>query len=133
MFKIKNSEEVEVAIINTAQQTFYFGNEFILRNARKITGIEVFSASQVANTPSGAAVISQAILQGAFITLVGEENNREIISKMPLSSLLAANNNGHVREFDMPMINPSKCYITFGNTTGLVANSVIPFAFYYEL
>lgn len=132
MLKIKNCQEVEVSIINTAQQNFFFGNEFILRGARKINAIEVFSATQIPYTPTGAAVIAQNLLENAYLTLIGEENNREIISQMPLSSLLAANNNGNVREFDMPMINPSKCYIRFGNNTGLVANSVIVFAFYYE-
>lgn len=132
MLKIKNCEEVEVQIINTAQKTFYFGNEFILRDARKITGIEVFNADVVAKTPTGGTVISSANLKKAFLTLVGEENNREIVSNIPLYTLLASSNNGQIREFDMPMINPSKCYITFGDNTTLSANDIVPFAFYYE-
>lgn len=132
MLKIKNSQEVEVAINNTAQSTFYFGNEFILRGARKITGIEAFNAGVVTKTPSGANVIDAANFAKGYITLVGEENNREIISSMPLASLLASANNGQIREFDMPMINPSKCFVTFGDNSALVANAVIVFNFYYE-
>lgn len=132
MFDIKNCEEVEIALANTAQSTFYFGNEFNLRDAKKITGIEVFSADDITKTPSGGTVFSNANLKKAYLTLISKDGNSEIVSSMPLSSLQASNNNGQIREFDMPMINPSKCYITFGDNSALVANDVVVFAFYYE-
>jgi len=132
MFKIKNSQEVEISISNTAQTSFYFGNEFIIRDARKITGIEVFSAADMTKTPTGATVISDANLKLGYLTLVTVDGNREVVAQMPLSSLQASNNEGIIREFDMPMINPSKCYVTFGDNAGLTANDVILFNFYYE-
>lgn len=132
MLHIKNCEEVEVQITNTSQRNFYFGNEFILRDARKITGIQVFDASVITKTPTGGTVISAANLKKAYLTLVSEENNREIVANIPLQTLLASSNDGKVREFDMPMINPSKCYITFGDNSTLNANDIVVFAFYYE-
>lgn len=132
MLKIKNSEEVEIQISSTAQNQFSFGNEFNLRDAKAITGIQVYSATDMTKSPNGASIMSQTNLQKGYLSLVTVEGQREVIHLLPLSSLQASNNNGQIREFDMPMINPSKCKVIFGDNSTLVLNDIILFAFYYE-
>lgn len=103
-----------------AGSRFYFRQD---RQLRRLKGIKVFSADQVA----------QAYIQGTSYTtvladqykdamLVLVDSSRRILTKLPLFALLTTVNNGKPTFLDMEVL-WNNCYVQFTDATGSVATT----------
>lgn len=126
---IKNCELVELKVANTSNSRIYFPINENLKD-KKIVGVETFKVANVAKSPVGNAIINATAVKDAYVTL--NADGREKVKDIPLSAFDVANNAGFIKNMDGLNINLQKSYVSFAQTSNLVANEAIVFAFYYE-
>jgi hypothetical protein len=126
---IQNVELIEVKIKSTATTRFGFPINADLKG-KKVSAIEVIAVADTTKTPLGDAVLNATAQKKGYLTL--NANGKEKVKNLPLSSLIASNNNGLVKEFDNILIDFDKSYISFSETTGLVADEVVLLAVYFQ-
>lgn len=132
MFQTRRFRFVEVVCDNVGATQFHFDTDATLQEAQHILAVEAFSVSEVTKSPTtGRTVVADAILQKSYLTLVAKSNDEETIYKLPLAALVAADNSGRLRLFNIPRINVTKCYITVADTTSLVNNTIWLLGFHY--
>lgn len=93
-----------------------------------ITGVEVFSANQVAVSPQGKTVVST--LSGITLTLM-DKFNMEMIYQYPAYDLNPANVSGLYRDIFPFELQLTKSYISILSNTGLNANESVCLNFFY--
>ena len=127
---MSNKRFIEVAA-DASQKVYYFQQDPVLQQSSNIEMLEVFRAGKVALSPrSGATVIPDAVFNKAFLTLVvGEE---EKISKIPLTLLCRADNNGFVLPLNYSALNITKCYIEVPELTSVVTGNVFFLIAHYK-
>lgn len=125
---------IELTVDNVNNKIFYFTNDPVLQDMNAvIERIESFRVANVATSPkTGNAIVADAIFNKAFLTLVvlypdGEER----VSKMPLSMVCRADNNGVVPAINIKGINVQKSYIELSSIAGLVVNTVFYLVAHY--
>lgn len=126
---IQNCELVTVKVANASATRFPFPISENLRG-KKITAIEVYKLADVSKSPMNEANLNDTARLKGFVTL--QTAGKEKVKDMPLNTLIASNNNGLVKEFDGIVIDFQKSYITFSETSGLVANEVVMLNFYFQ-
>lgn len=126
---IRNAEAVEVKITSTSQTRFQFPISENLRG-KKVVGVETYKVADVSVSPLGNALCNATALAKGSLTLQVE--GKERIKDIPLASLIASNNNGLIKTIKPAIVSLEKSYVTFANTTGLVANETVLFMFYFE-
>lgn len=93
-----------------------------------ITGVEVFSANQVAVSPQGKTVVGT--LSGITLTLM-DKFNMEMIYQYPAYDLNPANVSGLYRDIFPFELQLTKSYISILSNTGLNANESVCLNFFY--
>jgi len=122
---------VEVDVTSAAVQDYTLTDEEVLRTAKRIIAIEAFMVGTVSTTPKGRAVVSDTVFKKSYLT-IGTADTDEVLTKIPLSDLSRATNNGQLFYVDIPPIAPSKCNIHVGSVAGLSTSETFLLAFHYE-
>jgi hypothetical protein len=132
---IKRSQLVEFPIVGTPATLRRYKARTIpnlSRNNIILYGIECYTEDQLAQTPSGEAVIDTADANQVVLTLMDTDKN-QFIYNCPIISLIRENVGGFVTIFKPRLINLNDCYIQLTDATGITAGENVVFNFYYEL
>jgi len=95
-----------------------------------VYGIEFFSATQEATTPSGNTVVGTTT--GVVVTL-RDNKKQEFMYQVPMYTLIRANNAGLIVLMKPRIINLTDCYVQLTNTTGITLNDSVAANIYYDL
>jgi hypothetical protein len=93
-----------------------------------ITGVQVFSSTQVSISPQGKTGVST--LSGITLTLM-DKYNMEMIYQYPTYDLSPSNVSGFYRDFVPFELQLTKSYISVLSNTGLNANESVCINFFY--
>jgi hypothetical protein len=104
----------------------------ISRNNIIIYGFEVFTATQLATTPSNNTVIPANAGHHITITFV-DENNVERIYQIPYYSLISSLNGGFIRMVKPFILNLTKSYVQCVQTTNISTDQVACVNLYYSI
>ena len=104
----------------------------ISRNNIIIYGFEVFTAAQLAVTPSNNTVIADAAKANLVITFV-DDNNVERVYQIPYTALIASANGGFIRMVKPFILNLTKSYVQLVSTSDINAGEVASVNLYYSL
>jgi len=99
------------------------------RTVIETVGLEVFSSSELAASPNGATIISNANL--ATITLTLTVGSVERCFQLPCKSLQSVVNGGQIRRFFNLPVNIVKSYVQV-TAAGISAGESVCFNFYYR-
>lgn len=113
------SHSIEVEILTAANGKFFLPDDSILRNENIVAVFVPDNQDDSASSPLGSPLVSNAAVRSAYLNLKFE--NEEVYSDHPLSDLLITDGDRTVRRLDMCGLNPSKSWVTFGNT-GLISD-----------
>ena len=130
---IKRSQIVEAVITGTpaANVRYYFQNiPNLAANNLRLYGLEGFSATQLATTPTGYTTVSTTT--GIVVTL-RDTQKVEFLYQMPFYTTIRANNFGAYVILQPRTINLTDCYVTLTNVSGISASNSVAFNFYYDL
>lgn len=94
-------------------------------------GIEAFSADELAKSDSQDTAVSASAIKNLTVDLVDHDRNT-VISGMPVSNLIRANNGGFIPILDGIPISLRNCRVRINDTTGLSADQVVIFNLYYK-
>jgi hypothetical protein len=133
MFVIKNSYLASIVFPSAPGngQKLFFNDIPVLRG-KKITGMEVYTAGDIAVNPNGSTVIADADADQIVITLT-DIQSREFIYQAPILNYNPRNQNGLIRGICPSKVDLQRSYITVCDNTGISANEAICINFYYEL
>jgi hypothetical protein len=95
-----------------------------------VYGIEFFSSTQEATTPSGNPVVGTTT--GVVVTL-RDNKKQEFMYQVPMYTLIRANNAGLIVLMKPRIINLTDCYVQLTNTTGITLNDSVAANIYYDL
>ncbi len=95
-----------------------------------VYGIEFFSATQEATTPSGNTVVGTTT--GVVVTL-RDNKKQEFMYQVPMYTLIRANNAGLIVLMKPRIINLTDCYVQLTNTTGITLGESVAANIYYDL
>jgi hypothetical protein len=95
-----------------------------------VYGIEFFSATQEATTPSGNTVVGTTT--GVVVTL-RDNKKQEFMYQVPMYTLIRANNAGLIVLLKPRIINLTDCYVQLTNTTGITLGESVAANIYYDL
>ena len=95
-----------------------------------VYGIEFFSATQEATTPSGNTVVGTTT--GVVVTL-RDNKKQEFMYQVPQYTLIRANNAGLIVLLKPRIINLTDCYVQLTNTTSITLNESVAANIYYDL
>ena len=104
----------------------------ISRNNLLLYGFEAYTADQLSTSASGNTVVASADANQILVTLK-DTNNNEFVYQQPLYSLIRSNNDGLVTVIKPRIINLTDCYVEITETTGISAEEVVVFSFYYDI
>jgi len=104
----------------------------ISRNNIVIYGFEVFTADQLAVTPSNNTVVSASAQADIVITFV-DDNNVERVYQMPYYTLISSNNGGFIKMVKPFVLNLTKCYFQLVATGNVNQDEVISVNLYYSI
>ncbi len=123
-------EVVEVALGATVKGSYTLGqnNENIEKG--KVIAIEVYSATEIAKTPTGNALAVLADLKKGYLTLFSK--GEEKLANIPLHTLNPTLNSGRIRFFDELQLEMSKCKITFPDVAGLTGTTSVMLVFHFK-
>lgn len=130
---IKRSQIVEAVINGTpaANVRYYFTNiPNLAANNLRLYGLEGFSSTQLATTPTGFATVSTTT---GIVVSLRDTQKVEFLYQMPFFTTIRANNFGAYTILQPRTINLTDCYIILTNTTGISASNSVAFNFYYDL
>jgi hypothetical protein len=95
-----------------------------------IYGVEVFSASQMAISPNGSAVVTALGLTNLTVTFaVGDDQD---IFLQPIADLNPALVSGFIRMYNNKRFNLTKSFITMQGVANIAANQAVLFNFLYR-
>jgi hypothetical protein len=130
---IKRSQQIEFRLTGSiATGKRYFATDIpnLSRNRTVVYGIEFFSATQEATTPTGNPVVGTTT--GITVTL-RDDKKQEFMYQVPMYTLIRANNAGLIVLLKPRIINLTDCYVQITNTTGLTLNDSVAANLYYDL
>lgn len=130
---IKRSQQIEFRLTGSiATGKRYFATDIpnLSRNNVVVYGIEFFTASQEATTPTGNTVVGSST--GIVVTL-RDNKKQEFVYQVPLYTLIRANNAGLIVLLKPRIINLTDCYVQITNTTGINLNESVVANLYYDL
>jgi hypothetical protein len=97
----------------------------------KFQSIESFNSTQLTFAANGGPVITAGEAAACRVTLVGR-NGERLLTDYPVQSLNRAVNGGFHTLLDNLELDLTKCFVTFGDVTGIAANDVVAFSFSYS-
>ena len=130
---IKRSQQIEFRLTGSiAAGQRYFATDIpnLSRNNIVVYGIEFFSATQEATTPTGNTVVGTTT--GITVT-VRDNQKQEFMYQVPMYTLIRANNAGLIVLLKPRIINLTDCYVQITNITGLNLNESVAANLYYDL
>jgi hypothetical protein len=105
----------------------------IIEGSNKIRAIESYRVTNVSNSPlDGSATVNETVFNKSFLVLLSKGGNEEVISKIPLTDLCKADNNGNLFELDINGISMQKSYILVPELTATVGTEKFLLGFHYE-
>lgn len=104
----------------------------ISRNNIIIYGFEVFTATQLATTPSNNTVVPAAAVNAITITFV-DDNNVERIYQIPYYALVTSLNGGFIRMVKPFILNLTKSYVQAVSVTNISTDQVASVNLYYSI
>lgn len=102
------------------------------RNNILLYGYEVYSASQLSNTPNGNVVISAANIPNVVLSF-RDTNKVEFVYQVPTFSLIRANVGGFISMITPRLINLTDSYIQLTATGSINVDEVLAVNLYYSL
>jgi hypothetical protein len=102
------------------------------RNNILLYGFEVYSASQLSNTPNGNVVISAANIPNVVLSF-RDTNKVEFVYQVPTFSLIRANVGGFISMITPRLINLTDSYIQLTATGSINVDEVLAVNLYYSL
>ena len=130
---IKRSQQIEFRLTGSiATGKRYFATDIPNLSALNcvVYGIEFFSASQEATTPTGNTVVGTTT--GIAVTL-RDNKKQEFMYQIPMYTLIRANNAGLIVLLKPRIINLTDCYVQLTNTTGITLGESVAANIYYDL
>jgi len=130
---IKRSQQIQFVLAGSvATGRRYFATDIpnLSRNNVVVYGIEFFTASQQATTPTGLTVVSAST--GINVTL-RDNKKQEFMFQVPMYTLIRANNAGLIVLLKPRIINLTDCYVQITNTASLNAGEAVAANIYYDL
>ena len=130
---IKRSQQIQFVLAGSvATGRRYFATDIpnLSRNNVVVYGIEFFTASQQATTPTGLTVVSTST--GINVTL-RDNKKQEFMYQVPMYTLIRANNAGLIVLLKPRIINLTDCYVQVTNTSSLNAGEAVAANIYYDL
>lgn len=130
---IKRSQQIQFVLAGSvATGRRYFATDIpnLSRNNVVVYGIEFFTASQQATTPTGLTVVSAST--GINVTL-RDNKKQEFMYQVPMYTLIRANNAGLIVLLKPRIINLTDCYVQVTNTSSLNAGEAVAANIYYDL
>lgn len=130
---IKRSQQIQFVLSGSvATGRRYFATDIpnLSRNNVVVYGIEFFTASQQATTPTGLTVVSAST--GINVTL-RDNKKQEFMFQVPMYTLIRANNAGLIVLLKPRIINLTDCYVQITNTASLNAGEAVAANIYYDL
>jgi hypothetical protein len=130
---IKRSQIVEFKLAGTlATGKRYYATDIpnLSRNNIVVYGVELFTDSQLAVTPTGNTVVGSST--GIVVTF-RDNFKQEFMYQIPAFTLIRANNAGLIVLLKPRIINLTDCYVTLTDTTGLTAGESVACNIYYDL
>jgi hypothetical protein len=130
---IKRSQQIEFRLTGSiATGKRYFATDIpnLSRNNIVVYGIEFFSASQEATTPTGNTVIGTTT---GIVCTLRDNKKQEFMYQVPMYTLIRANNAGLIVLLKPRIINLTDCYIQITNTSGINLNESVAANLYYDL
>ena len=130
---IKRSQQIQFVLAGSvATVRRYFATDIpnLSRNNVVVYGIEFFTATQQATTPTGNTVVSTST--GIAVTL-RDNKKQEFMYQVPMYTLIRSNNAGLIVLLKPRIINLTDCYVTVTNTTSLNAGEAVSANLYYDL
>ena len=102
------------------------------RNNILLFGFEVYSATQLSNTPNGNAVIAAADIPNVVLSF-RDTNKVEFVYQVPTFSLIRANVGGFVTMITPRLINLTDSYIQLTAVGGISVDEVLAVNLNYSL
>jgi hypothetical protein len=102
------------------------------RNNILLYGFEVYSATQLSNTPNGNAVITAANIPNVVLSF-RDTNKVEFVYQVPTYSLIRANVGGFITMITPRLINLTDSYIQLTATGTIAVDQVLAVNLYYSL
>ena len=102
------------------------------RNNILLFGFEVYSATQLSNTPNGNTVIAAADIPNVVLSF-RDTNKVEFVYQVPTFSLIRANVGGFVTMITPRLINLTDSYIQLTATGTINVDEVLAVNLYYSL
>lgn len=102
------------------------------RNNILLYGFEVYSASQLSNTPNGNVVIAAANIPNVVLSF-RDTNKVEFVYQVPTFSLIRANVGGFISMITPRLINLTDSYIQLTATGSINVDEVLAVNLYYSL
>ena len=102
------------------------------RNNILLYGFEVYSATQLSNTPNGNAVIAAADIPNVVVSF-RDTNKVEFVYQVPTFSLIRANVGGFITMITPRLINLTDSYIQLTAAGGINVDEVLAVNLYYSL
>jgi hypothetical protein len=130
---IKRSQQIQFVLsgsVATGRRFFATDIPNLSRNNVVVYGVEFFTASQQATTPTGLTCVSTST--GIAVTL-RDNKKQEFMYQVPMYTLIRSNNAGLIVLLKPRIINLTDCYVTVTNTTSLNAGEAVSANLYYDL
>ena len=130
---IKRSQQIEFRLTGSiATGKRFFATDIPNLSALNcvVYGIEFFSATQEATTPTGNTVVGTTT--GIAVTL-RDNKKQEFMYQVPMYTLIRANNAGLIVLLKPRIINLTDCYVQLTNTTGITLGESVAANIYYDL
>lgn len=130
---IKRSQQIEFRLTGSiATGKRFFATDIPNLSALNcvVYGIEFFSATQQATTPTGNTVVGTTT--GINVTL-RDNKKQEFMYQIPMFTLIRSNNAGLIVLLKPRIINLTDCYVQLTNTTGITLGESVAANIYYDL
>ena len=130
---IKRSQQIEFRLTGSiATGKRFFATDIPNLSALNcvVYGIEFFSATQEATTPTGNTVVGTTT--GIAVTL-RDNKKQEFMYQIPMYTLIRSNNAGLIVLLKPRIINLTDCYVQLTNTTGITLGESVAANIYYDL
>lgn len=117
-FQQKASDLIYIIISNVTGTEFSMPQNLTKIEAGTVVAIEAYNDSDFTKTPEGVAVAPDTVIKNAFMTLETRDN-KTFLTRVPLSDLRRANNNGDYFMILPQKIDFSKSKINIGDVAAL--------------
>lgn len=128
LFKVPRVEPVSL-VLRGSEKKYFFPNLEVF-NQGILVGASTYRAADVPRDPSGAALLTDALLEAAFLTLYGNDN-QIIRQSVPLTEFVRPDQNGVFYTVVPTAVNWQKSFIEFEPNASITPGLAAFFNLYY--